>query len=860
MDNFLNLRFPRKDSVILALILSLIFLGSSLPYTLNQSHARSVPSFVAGQRDSQEFSTPVLNEQGFGRIDNDRISKLIIPFIENDGQVDERVGYYASTFAGTVFVAEDSITYTLMNGGSTHKGVQADYATVVKESLIFTAQPLLHPIGTDKGDAVVNYFVGSREDWHSNIPVYNSIYFESVWPFIDLHLYAHDRNVEKVFDLEPGSNVDDIQISFSGIRNIQVNSEGELVLDANGTMLTMTAPIAYQDIDGRRNYVDVSYVVHEQTYGFELGSSYDSDYPLIIDPLLASTYAGGQYIDEGSALAVDDSGNVYVAGRAETGYPTTNGAFDEINDSLRIDVHCHFDAFVSKFNGDLTKLISSTFIGGPCDDDAGAIAVDDDGNVYVAGSAEFGYPTTPGAYQETRVGCQSLFGCSANGMISKLDGDLTTLLASTYIGGTTISVTRVNSISLHDGNVFIAVETRDPAFPTTTGSFDETFNGGYDIAVSKLNSDLTTLLASTFVGGAGNEIPKGITLDNSGNVYVAGSADLGYPTTSGAYDETFNGSGDVAISKLSNDLATLLGSTFIGGTGFDGMFTPMITTDASSNVYVAVVTDGVGYPTTPGSFDETRNGDNDVAISKLSPDLSALEASTFLGGTGRERVTAIALDSLGYVYVAGDADAGFPATPGAFDETHNGAADGFISKLDNNLSSLVASTYIGGINNDGILAMAVDSGGSVYVAGRAESGYPTTPGAFDETFSSGLDVIVSKLDGHLSAGQLVRIDIKPGDPNNNVNLNARSLRVGLISTGSLDARTVVIDTVTFGPSNAKVIGSAIRDLDSDGDLDMILKFRVTETGIECGQTNATLTGETSSGLLIFGTDDLKTKC
>ena len=589
---------------------------------------------------------------------------------------------------------EDDITYSLMKSSPKEEDKENQIQGVtLKES--FLTDEALHPTGLDRSDSMVNYFVGDEENWRSNVPTYNAVSLGELWPSVDVELRAYGANIEKIFKVYPGGSVEDIRLSLDGILSLNVDEEGKLILETELGDLAMTKPIAFQDIDGVQKNVEASYLVEGSTYGFAVGD-YDPHYPLVIDPLLASTFIGGGHSESSFAIALDSSGNVFVTGETQSSdYPTTTGAFDETSNGTD-DVFSIDKVFVTKLKNDLSgPLLASTFIGGNSRDDVFAIALDSSDNVFVTGY------------------------------------------------------------------------TRSNNYPTTSGAFDETFNGGLnDVFVTKLKNDLSgPLLASTFVGGSDDDrghIGRALALDSSDNVFVTGDTQSrNYPTTSGAFDETFNGGlNDVFVTKLKNDLSgPLLASTFIGGNSCDNVFA--IALDSSDNVFVTGDTQSSNYPTTTGAFDETYNGSLDVFVTKLKNDLSGpLLVSTLIGGISIESGNAIALDSSDNVFVTGrtgtigEGSGDYPTTSGAFDETHNGDKDVFVTKLKNDLSGpLLASTFIGGSKIEVAHAIALDSFDNVFVTGQATLGYPTTSGAFDETSNGGFnDVFVSKLTGDLSLG------------------------------------------------------------------------------------------------------------
>jgi len=342
-----------------------------------------------------------------------------------------------------------------------------------------------------------------------------------------------------------------------------------------------------------------------------------------------------------------------------------------------------------------------------------------------------------------------------------IDPDLEQLMASTYLGGSASEEGR--SIYLDQmGNVFVAGHTMSPDFPVTTKAYDNTFNGNWDVFISKLDNSLSSLLASTFLGGSSNDYTRSIYLDNNGNVYITGATNSSnFPTTPNAYDNTFNGIYDGFISKLNNSLDSLLASTFLGGSSID--MSNWIILDYNGNIYVTGGTSSSDFPVTSSAYDNTFNGNSDVFVSKLNNSLSQLLSSTFLGGSYNEVALSIKIDMFGNIYVAGSTySPDFPITPGAYDGTcgtdgncnYDGTyrySDVFVSKLDSLLSQLISSTYLGGSSEDQANSMEIDYNGFVYVAGRTNSSnFPTTPNAYDNTFNGNSDGFISKLNNSLS--------------------------------------------------------------------------------------------------------------
>jgi hypothetical protein len=517
----------------------------------------------------------------------------------------------------------------------------------------------------------------------------------------------------------------------------------------------------YQKIHYQDLYPDIDLELRE-------GEPGRLDYDLILMPG-ADIESVRVRCEGGESLALDDQGALVLettAGVLREPRPVTyqiglSGEMIAVDCSFRIvdDTHFGFEARSWDRQAPLVidpGLVYSTFLGGTSGDAAQAIAVDSAGAAYLAGStASSGFPTTAGAFDTS----YNYFGAT-DAFVTKLDASGTALVYSTFLGGTDgdgASAIAVNSA----GAAYVAGSTVSSDFPTTPGAVDTSYNGGADDAfVTKLNASGSALLYSTFLGGTDWDSALAIAVDSAGAAYVAGDTySSDFPTTPGAFDTSFNGQyTDAFVTKLDASGSALVYSTFLGGgTGTDEA--NAIAVDSAGAAYVVGYTDSSDFPTTPGAFDTSYGGGvngGDAFVAKVDASGSALGYSTFLGGTSGEAATAIAVDSAGATYVAGDTlSYDFPTTPGAFDTSYNGGDDAFVTKLDASGSALVYSTFLGGTNVDNADAIAVDSAGAAFAAGWTKSSdFPTTPGAFDTSYSGGVyggDAFVTKLDASGSA-------------------------------------------------------------------------------------------------------------
>jgi uncharacterized repeat protein (TIGR01451 family) len=329
---------------------------------------------------------------------------------------------------------------------------------------------------------------------------------------------------------------------------------------------------------------------------------------------------------------------------------------------------------------------------------------------------------------------------------------------SSYLGGTGGELIYAIAADA-SGNAYVTGFTLSSDYPTTPNAASTSLHGDHDCFVTKIDST-GALAYSTYLGGSGYDTSFAIAVDASGNIFLGGatgSSDFPFTNTSAPANTSGAWTGFVAKINSSGSLAY---STRLGGTGEDEVHA--VAVDAAGNAYVAGVTFSSDFPTLnplPGQGNlhlgdcATYNYCMDGFVSRLDPS-GTLVFSTYLGGSGEEQATSIAVDSSGSVYVAGITNSSdFPTKnplPGqnAFHQDSCGAGacdDGFVVKIDSS-GSLVYATYLGGSGEDGVAAIAVDASGNLYVAGNAgSSDFPTTPGAFSTTFSGGTTGFISKL-------------------------------------------------------------------------------------------------------------------
>jgi len=730
----------------LSILLILFPIQSS---TIIEQDTHDLPYNTQLMMDVREASKTLKIDLNYG--------KIALYFIPNIGQVDEEALFFTKASKYTIWITNDGLVFdstkrinknekldsVIPNPYEINNPEDFAYERDVSRLIFFNSNKNIEVIPVNRKEHKVNYFIGNdKSKWRTNIQTSQAVLYKELYKNIDLKIYGIEKQIEYDFIVKPGGEASKIQFGYKNVKNTKIDKEGNLVIETKFGELKHAKPVCYQVIEGKRIEIKAEFKkTRKDTYGFKV-KKYNTDYELIIDPLIYSTYIGGSLSDGGRGIAVDASGNAYVTGYTDsTDFPTTPGAYDTSYNGG------DYDVFITKINSTGTDLVYSTYLGGSGYDFSSGIAVDGSGNAYVTGYTDStDFPTTSGVYDT------SYNGGDYDMFVTKLNSSGDNLDYSTYLGKSS------GVVDWADLSYGIAIDGSRNAY-ITGYSRKRTYIGGvyvtwWYVLVKKLNSTGTDVLYSWSHSGGDYEEKYGfgISVDGSGYAYVTGYTKSEYfPTTTGAYDTSCGGYHDAFMIKI-DPTGSLLYSTFLGGSSLDYGYS--IAVDGSGNAYITGYTSSSDFPTTSNAWDTYYNwGDCDIFVTKIAPagnGTNDLLYSTFLGGGGDyDRGRGIAVDGSGNAYVSGTTDSvNFPTTSGAYDTSLSGSRDAFITKIapaGNATNDLLYSTYLGGTSTDYGYQIAVDSEGSAYVTGGAWSTDFPTKNPIQASNAGDLDVFISKL-------------------------------------------------------------------------------------------------------------------
>ncbi|HEY3132394.1 MAG TPA: SBBP repeat-containing protein [Acidobacteriota bacterium] len=638
-----------------------------------------------------------------------------------------------------------------------------------------------------------NYLVGADPNkWRTDVPTYAKVKYEAVYPGVDLLFYGTARQLEYDFVIAPGADPESIRLEFQTPQagsSLRIDFDGDLIVSTRTGEIRQHKPAIYQDLGGVRRTIPGGYVLKgKHLVGFQVGK-YETDSPLVVDPVLVySTYLGGGGDEEGHGVAVDSAGNAYVAGiTTSTDFPTSG--------PLQPAKSASQDIFVSKINAAGTALIYSTYLGGSGYDHAGAIAVDATGNVYLTGF------TDSTDFPIVRA-LQSAKNSSFDAFVAKLNASGTSLLYSTYIGGN--GEDTGNGIAVDaTGNAYVSGLTSSTNFPTFN-PFQSSSGGSADAFVLKL-STAGMFVYSSYLGGSGADTASSIAVDSAGNAYLTGAtASKNFPTV-GALQPASGGGVDSFVVKVNSAGSALLYSTYLGGNGIDQGLS--IALDADGNAWVAGNTSSTNFPTA-NPLQAANAGGIDAFVTKLNSAGSSLVYSTYLGGQGIDGATGVAVDSAGSAYVAGTTTSpNFPAA-GSLQSINTGSSfDGFLAKLNPAGKALVYSTGLGGSSDDIAFALALDSTGNAYVVGQtASTNFPRVNPI--RRVIGGTDAFIAKISPQSSDSQLALYFPRLFSDADQTAPDSRNTG---IAVANLAESSAVLTLTAFDKNGDQISGSSLRN-------------------------------------------------
>jgi len=704
-------------------------------------------------------------------------------FVENQGQLeDSGIRFYAQGGGVSIGLTDDGIVVAMegrpLDGmeDATPGSVGVTSPSATHFAVKFDGCRAVAPHGRDMVDRISSYFLGNDPSrWVRDARAFREVFYEGLWEGVDLVLRLRGDALKYDIMLGAGADASDVAFRYEGVLGLSMDALGDLIVRTDAGELRDGRPVVFQEgvlpdagAGGRFTLLGGGRV------GFGLPDGCVPGRPVLIDPgLVFSTFLGGSGDDSDRGPTLDAAGNILVCGVTNSpDFPTTNGSYDPEGEA-----GAHYDGFIARFDPE-GVLLDSTYVGGSRNDEIEYIRVAQDGDVYAVGiTSSSDFPVTADALQSGLRGI-------ADGFILEISGDLSGLTYGTYLGGTGEDF--LAHIGLDpSGNVCVSGVTTSPDIPTTPGAFCATYEGAGlfmdTVIVYKLDGDLSSVLYCTYVNGVDTSVPfnwagnppyifLGQSVDSNGDILLAGrTCSTALPTTPGAFQPTYSGGSldafALKLRPMGAGASDLIACTYLGGSGTEEAINILALEDGR----VAVVgdTNSADLPRRRALDDTVEWVDGFLMV--LDGNLTALEYSTFLGGSMADLITSVVeARGGGLLYLMGSsASDDLVGTKGSFDSLFHGDLDFFIASIDVERSRIEYFTWIGGRALEGLSTqgnvLAITGDGELIAVGRTRStDFPTTAGAEQERFGGGD-----------SDGFLLRLDPVPcGLPDPPRNLSA----------------------------------------------------------------------------------------
>ncbi len=602
-------------------------------------------------------------------------------FVQNKGQWDKEILFRAELPGGFLFLKKQSLVYTLYDT----REVSANHArqpladdsrarsmpTAIRAHGVevhFAGSSPAAKISETKPDgSAYNYFIGQDPArWATGAAGFGEVVYKDLYPGVDFRIYAYKFTIKYEFIVHPGADASLIRLSYEGANGLSVDENGQLVVETSVGPFREAKPYTFQEIDNRTREINARYVLHENQLRFSLPNDYDHAHDLIIDPeLIFSTYSGALSDNWGHTATYDAQGNLYSGGTA------FGVNFPAPIGAFQVQFGGQVDSGLMKFSPDGRQLLYATFLGGSSTDIPNSLVTNARGDLFVYGT------TSSTNFATTATAFQRVFGGGAG-------------------------ITPIDGLALPNGS---------------------------DMYIARLSADGRQLLASTYLGGSGNDALSTISnviiknygdtfrgeivLDKDENVLVASSTNSTNFPVKNASQSTLKGRQDATVSQLSPDLATLQWSTYFGGNEFEAAFSVKPT--ATGDVYITGITKSTDLPTKPGAYQPALNGVEDAYVAHFKN--QQLVQASYMGTDAADGGYLLDLDPAGNVHVLGLTRGTYPISTGVYSNANSGQ---FVHALDPTLSRTIFSTVIGskkGTPDISPTAFLVNECGNIYISG-----------------------------------------------------------------------------------------------------------------------------------------------
>ena len=676
-------------------------------------------------------------------------------YSENKGQWDNNILFKAEIGNGSIFLENNKITFNLFDQNEflyhrNHTHQIKNFIPKNKNVLNYFAYQLnflganqnCHITSDRVQEAYDNYFIGNNPTkWASFVKSYLDVYYHQLYTNIDLHITSEESSFKYEYLCNVGSSPNDIKIKYDGTDQIFIKNNRLYIITSFDTIIEQS-PYVYQLINGKQQKINCKYQLDGNILSFTFPNDYDHTKQLIIDPVVIfSTYSGSTADNFGYCATYDSRGNAYAGGSAfGNGYPVTLGAYQVTwAGGTGAGALVGTDIAITKYSSNGRTRIYSTYLGGNSDEVPHSLIVNSNDELFVLGSTSSpNFPHTNAAYDTTfnggsRVILNGLGLDYLNGsdiIVTRLSANGASLIASTFIGGsandglniaTNLKVNYADEIRGeiqidNNDNVYIGSSTFSTDFPVSSGAFQTSYLGNQEGCIVKLDNNLSTIIFSTYVGGAIDDAVYSIEIDKLKNIYFTGGTNSSdFPLGLTPFRNFYGGGRcDGYVAKLNNFGNTLLNSTFIGSNTYDQSY--FVRLNKAEEVFLfgqtlaladSFIFNAGYYHSGGGQF-----------ISKLKNNLDSLVWSTAFGTGGKVDIspTAFLVDVCSKVYLAGwggDVNILFSGSSGVpfggtngLDTTSDAIqhltdnSDFYLLVIEDDASAISFASYYGGLTSE----------------------------------------------------------------------------------------------------------------------------------------------------------------